>query len=142
MFTLWSDIDRAFFAYPWSNLLYNRHVQDPFERQEIFADNGRMNLMDKGEFFEFVAELPGLKDEDLDLTVHANTLTLSAKRKVDLPKDASVLLCERGDFEVQKSVSLPVNVDTGRVSAKLKDGVLRVNLYKAAENQPRKITVN
>ncbi|MFA5624849.1 MAG: Hsp20/alpha crystallin family protein [Bradymonadales bacterium] len=141
MFTLWSDIDRAIFGYPFSNLLQNKYSAGSTERNACFVHNCRMNLSDKGEYFEFVAELPGLKEDDLELTVHADRLTLSAKRNVVNPEDATVLLSERRNYEVHRSVAFPVNVDTNKVEAKLKNGILRVTLQKSAENQPRKIAI-
>lgn len=142
MFTLWSDMDRVLFGgYPFGRYR-NRHNYRNSDKNELFVSNNRMNLRDMGEHFEFVAELPGVKEEDLDLTVHASRLILRAKRTLTYEEESTLMLSERKDYDVQRSVSLPVNVDTSQVSALLKDGILRVKLPKSPEHQPRKIAIN
>jgi len=139
MFTLWSDIDR----------LFNRSLADwmvpdrPF-REEMDAVYGlqRMNLIDKGDNLEFVAELPGVEDKDMNLTVHDDTLTLSAKRTIQHKEGDDLYLSERGNYDVKRSIALPVRVEANKASASLKNGVLRVILPKVPESQPKQIAIN
>ena len=67
MFTLWSDIDRLFnrsFAD-----MFNDRMMQRFENCDACAGAYRMNLLDRGENLEFVAELPGVEEKDMNLTV-------------------------------------------------------------------------
>ena len=141
MFTLWSDIDR----------LFNRSFGDWLLDDRAFRRhaNGdaccgmyRMNLIDKGENLVFVAELPGVEESDVDLSVHNDTLKLSAKRHVSHAKENAVYLAERGSYDIQRSIALPVRVDADNAKATFKNGILRVELPKAAENKPRQIAIN
>lgn len=129
MFTLWSDMDRLF------NILNEREYANA-------EPKFRMNLEDKGNNLEFVAELPGVSDKDLSLEVHDDTLTLSAKRDVQHQKDNNYFLAERGSWNIQRSISLPVAVETENAKADFKNGVLRVTLPKAPEARPQHIAIN
>ncbi len=130
MFTLWSDMDRLF------NIL-NERVDRNLNAQPQF----RMNLQDKGESLEFIAELPGVDEKDMNLEVHNDTLTLSAKRTLSHEPNASLFLAERGSWNIQRSVSLPVPVEVDQAKATLKNGILRVNLPKSANSRPQKILI-
>ena len=140
MFTLWSDIDR----------LFNRSFADWMLNDRAWRQFGedaccgmhRMNLLDKGETLEFVAELPGVEDKNMNLTVHNDTLTLSAKRTVEHEKGNTVYLAERGNYDIQRSIALPARVDADKASASFKNGILRVTLPKSAENQPKQIAIH
>lgn len=131
MYTLWNDFDRLF------NILNDRDYRCAAPQPKF-----RMNLQDKGESLEFVAELPGVSDKDMNLEIHNDTLTLSAKRTVSHDKDNAVFLKERGSWDIQRSISLPVPVEVENAKAVLKDGVLRVTLPKVAASRPQKIMIN
>ena len=79
MFTLWSDIDRLF-NHPFADWMFNENALRSAE--ESFLGLNRMNLTDKGENLLFVAELPGVSQDDINLSIHEDTLTLSAKRNI------------------------------------------------------------
>lgn len=131
MFTLWSDMDRLF------NILNDRDYRYAASQPKF-----RMNLQDKGENLEFVAELPGVSEKDINLEIHDETLTLSAKRDVTHEKDNTLYLAERGSWNIQRSISLPVAVEVENTNATLKNGILRVTLPKAASSRPQKILIN
>ena len=76
------------------------------------------------------------------ITVHNDTLTLSAKRTVSHEKDNTLYLAERGNYDVRRSIALPSRVETDKTKATFKNGVLRVILPKAPENQPKQIAIN
>lgn len=140
MFTLWSDIDRLFNR-SFADML-NDQMMRKFDGTDAYAGSQRMNLMDKGENLEFVAELPGVEEKDMNLTVHNDTLTLSAKRTVTHDKENRIYLAERSSCEIQRSIALPARVDAEKTTATLKNGVLRVVMPKAPENQPKQIAIN
>ena len=140
MFTLWSAMDRLFnrsFADMFGDRMMRR-----FEDCDSCAGAYRMNLLDRGENLEFVAELPGVEEKDMNLTVHDDTLTLSAKRTVSRDKENRIYLAERGNYDVQRSIGLPSRVDVNKAKASFKNGVLRVVLPKSPESQPKQIAIN
>ncbi len=140
MFTLWTDFDRAIFRNPWRVTRQLGRLADEAARAPV-GWNQRMNLIDKGEAFELVAELPGIKESELDLTVQHDVLTLRAERAAVQQEGLLSHRQERGAYRVQRSLSLPVPVDPEQTKAVLKDGVLRVTMAKSAAHQPRHIAV-
>lgn len=88
------------------------------------------------------AELPGMKKEDIEISLHEGVLSLSGERKVDSKhEDANVLRSERFLGRFQRTLSLPGPVQADRVVASYKDGVLTVTLPKTEESKPRQIEV-
>jgi HSP20 family protein len=88
------------------------------------------------------AEVPGMKREDIQLTVDNNMLTLRGEKKVEQEvADEQTHRVERTYGAFIRSFSLPVTVDTGRVSAEYKNGVLTVVLPMKEEAKPRQIDV-
>jgi HSP20 family protein len=89
------------------------------------------------------AELPGMKKEEIDLSLHDGTLSISGERKSeDKFKDAEVYRAERFFGRFQRTVTLPTPVAADKVKAQYKDGILTVTLPKAEEAKPKHIDVN
>jgi HSP20 family protein len=89
------------------------------------------------------AELPGLKREDIDLTVENNTLTIRGnRRRDDGIADAQYHRSERVYGTCSRSFTLPNTVDASRVKAEYRDGVLTVRLPFREEAKPRQIAVD
>ena len=88
------------------------------------------------------AELPGVSAEAIDISVTADTLTISGTRKpVDLPEGAQYHRRERYCADFSRTVQLPYNVHTGEVEAAAENGVLKITLPRAEAEKPKQITV-
>lgn len=88
------------------------------------------------------AELPGVAPEAIDISVTADTLTISGSRSPEnLPEGAQYHRRERYCDEFSRSVQLPYTVNTDQVAAAIENGVLRVTLPRAEAEKPRQITV-
>jgi HSP20 family protein len=87
------------------------------------------------------AELPGLKSEDIEVSVVGGDLTIRGQRGQGEREDAAYHRRERGTGEFNRVLRLPLEVDSNRVEATLKDGVLLVKLPKAESAKPKKIKV-
>ncbi len=88
------------------------------------------------------AELPEMKREDIQLTVENNTLTISGEKKFDESvREENFHRVERSYGSFSRSFSLPPTVDTGKVSADYKGGVLTIKLPVREEAKPRQIQV-
>jgi HSP20 family protein len=101
----------------------------------------RVNFYDQSATLVMTAEVPGLSEKDVELTVHHDVLTLKGARRPDAPEGYSVHRQERAPVQFARSFTLPCKVDADKVSATVKDGILTVTLAKSAEAQPRQITV-
>lgn len=101
-----------------------------------------MNVFDNANEFVVTAELPGVRKEDIHLTVDNGLLTISGERKMPAtPEKAEWLRNEirAGDFS--RVVELPRQVNANQISAELSNGILRVVLPKAEEAKPREVKI-
>jgi HSP20 family protein len=89
-----------------------------------------------------VAEVPGIDPDNIDVQVVNQTLTLKTKRQPDQSLEGQAWhRRERGHGEFTRSLELPYAIDSEKVQASCSQGMLRVELPRAAADLPRKITV-
>jgi HSP20 family protein len=138
-------------AYPPNQLRQemNRLFDDFFDQtglRDPFGMTGRgtfpaLNVWEKGDRLLAEAEVPGLSMDDLEIFVSGNELTVRGERRPVHPEGASYHRRERGVGSFTRAVRLPVDVDAGKVQARLNNGVLTITLPKSQAAQPRKIEV-
>jgi HSP20 family protein len=88
-------------------------------------------------------EVPGVEEKDLDVNVEKNTLTVKGERKFEKEeKEENFHRIERRFGSFYRAFTLPSTVDTENVDAKYEAGVLKIELKKKPEAQPRQIKVN
>jgi len=88
------------------------------------------------------AELPGMKKDEIHVSVVGNTLTISGERKAEAEvKEEDYYRCELCYGKFSRSISLPAGVDTGRVDASYENGILEITLPKAEAAKPKRVTV-
>jgi len=101
-----------------------------------------LDLYEDRDHLVLKAEVPGMKKEDIDISLHGDVLTLSGERKEDESfEKADTYRAERFLGKFQRTITLPVSVDANKVQASYKDGILTVTLPKAEEAKPRQIEV-
>jgi HSP20 family protein len=102
-----------------------------------------IEVFEKEDKFVVKAELPGMKEEDIDISVVGDTLTIKGERKAESEvKEEDYYCCERSYGSFSRSIAVPPNVDTKKIEASFEDGVLEVSLPKAPEVKPKKIAVS
>jgi HSP20 family protein len=102
-----------------------------------------LDVYDDKDNLVVVAELPGMKKEDIDITMHDGSLTISGERTHESKsEEGQTFRSERYFGKFQRTLTLPVMVDASKVGASYKDGILTVTLPKAEEAKPRHIEVN
>jgi HSP20 family protein len=90
----------------------------------------------------FKADLPGVKEDDLEVSVTGNRLTISGKREAEQKEEKERYFAyERSYGTFSRSFTLPDGADTEHIQADLRNGVLNVVLPKKPEVQPKKVTV-
>ncbi len=135
MSTLRSDIDSLLDDFLLST---PRMLSRSAVRQSDFP---ALNAWKDAECLYFEAELPGLKIEDLDISVQGNQLAIHGKRLAEAPSDIVYHRQERGTGEFSRIIDLPCEINPDAVEASLKLGVLRIKLPKAEAAKPKKIEV-
>jgi len=101
-----------------------------------------VSVFNEGEDFLVVAELPGVRREDLDVQVRGDTLRIKGKKTVANEDKASVHRRERAAGEFDRTLTLPAQLDATKVAAEYRDGVLTVRLPRAESERPRSVAIN
>jgi HSP20 family protein len=101
----------------------------------------RTNLVDNGTSLSLTAEVPGLSEKDIKVTLRQDVLTIAGERKTEAPEGYSTHRQERPSVHFSRSFALPHRVDPERVVASVKNGILTINLEKPTEALPKQITV-
>ncbi|HTP24903.1 MAG TPA: Hsp20/alpha crystallin family protein [Anaeromyxobacteraceae bacterium] len=101
-----------------------------------------LNITQDDNNFYLRAEVPGVRANELSVSAVKNRVLLAGRRAIEREHEqASYHRKERAEGSFNRTVSLPMEVDSGRVEARYADGILTVTLPKAEEAKPRQITV-
>jgi HSP20 family protein len=111
----------------------------PFASKTAFP---AVDVVENEVSFELVAELPGLKKEDIKISIENRMLTLSGERKhYGFPEGTTIIRHETQTDPFRRSFGLPEEVEAGAISAEMNNGILRVRLPKIEKAKPRDITI-
>jgi HSP20 family protein len=100
-----------------------------------------VDVHESAERILLVADLPGLEQGDVDITIDKNVLSIRGERKTHSPDEGGYQHCERVQGEFTRAFTLPATIDVEAVSAEMKSGVLTITLPKKAEAKPRQIKI-
>jgi HSP20 family protein len=101
-----------------------------------------IDVFEKGDNFVVKVELPGMKQEDIDVSVSEDTLTIQGERKQESStKDEDYYRSEIAYGSFHRGIALPSSVDAKNIEAVYEDGILRVTLQRAAGAKPKKVNV-
>lgn len=89
-----------------------------------------------------VVEIPGMRTEDIEISLQDGTLIISGERKEENAPESDATRTERFSGKFRRSITIPTRVEANKVSANYKDGVLTVTLPKAEEAKPKQIQIN
>jgi HSP20 family protein len=159
MLTRWSDygfdnLDRSFAALSdlrqeMDRVFQRFEVDWPRELQLLSGAGGmamdnslpQLVLADEGAELRVYAEVPGFASGDLNVSIEQGTLTIRGERSDEVPQGYSVHRKERGAVRFARSIGLPARVESDKVEANLRDGILELRLPKVAAERPRTIDV-
>ena len=101
----------------------------------------RVHLADTGSELVLTAEVPGLGEKDITISLEQDVLTIAGERKITPPQGYVANRKEREGFKFTRSFNLPTRVNNEAASATVKQGVLTISLPKAPEAQPKRIQI-
>lgn len=128
------------------NAMVRRMFTDPIGfsgRSMLWSPS--VEVADTAEALVLTAELPGLAEDDLTLTIENNLLTIAGEKKAERTvreDDERTLLSERYYGAFQRAFTLPATVDVDRITAVFDKGVLTITLPKTPQAKGRVIAVN
>ena len=104
----------------------------------------KVDVAEKNGAYTVCAELPGVRKEDIQVSIDGAEVTLSAevKREKEVAEDARVLHTERTFGKLSRSFTLPQEIDEAAAEAKFRDGVLELTLPKKAAPARKQIAIN
>jgi HSP20 family protein len=121
---------------------------DPFGEMTAFAPQTPAGFLPSFEIketkdgYSFKADVPGVKEGDIDVTVTGNRLTVAGKRESEKQEQTDTYYTyERSYGDFTRSFTLPEGVDMSSAHADLKDGVLTLSIKKAPGAETKKIAV-
>lgn len=127
----------------------NRVLKAQFDEQD--SDNSRVvtsqwapavDIKEEQNRFVIYADLPGVKVDDIEITMEKGVLTVRGERKLEKEEDRhGFRRVERSRGTFYRRFSLPDSADAERIQAKSRDGVLEIVIPKQEKSQPRKIAV-
>ena len=100
-----------------------------------------VNVFRKGDDIVILTELPGIRKADLQMQAKGRTIRLAGARPVEYGEKASLHRRERLAGSFDRTVTLPVEIDTDRIKAEYRDGILALYLPRAERDKPKAITV-
>ncbi len=129
-----------------------RQMEDMFERfagdySSLFGTEGRagapaLDVVDRKDEVVVRADLPGLEQKDVQVEVQDSTLLLRGERAGQREeKEGDYYCCERWEGKFARSIPLPSGVDTDKINASFKNGILEIHLPKTKEARGKKIEI-
>jgi HSP20 family protein len=126
------------------NRLFNTFFDAPAPNAGVGARRWvpAMDLVETDDHFVLRADLPGLSESDVDLSLEDNVLTLKGERKVEHEaKGEGFYRVERATGAFHRSLTLPEGVDGDAITATFDKGVLEVRIPKPEQRKPRKLQI-
>jgi len=128
----------------------NRMLNTPYWRADRMDDDtamGRWNpavdLYEKDDHFVIKAELPGVDKKDIVVDLKDRVLTLSGERSYENEvKEENYYRRERSYGKFQRAFTLPADVDSDKIKAEFKDGLLQIEVPKPEEQKPKQVTIH
>lgn len=133
-----SDFDRLRQGMEW--LLDSFGSPTPGFESRVFPS---INLTEDQDHYYLRAELPGVKSEELDITILEDQVSIRGERKIPVEKkEFGYHRREREDGSFRRTISLPMAIDSEKVKAEMNKGILKVILPKYSKAKPRKIQIS
>ena len=132
--TLQDEFDRLFDS-PWGELARASQLMSAWT-PALDVDEDKDN-------FTVRAELPGMKREEISVSIHDGLLSITGERRAEeKSEDTAIHRQERFYGRFERTVTLPAHIATDKVKAQYKDGVLSITLPKTEEAKPKQIDVS
>lgn len=131
---------RAFEIFERNGRSFGRDLEDWFKAEGELLHPVHITVTESGEALEIKAEVPGFSEKELEISVEPRRLTIAGKREsAKEEKKGKVLSSTSCSDQILRVVDLPAEIETNKVTATLKNGVLNLHMPKVAKAQTVKI---
>jgi HSP20 family protein len=128
------------------NKLFDSSISRSLDRKSDLLEGfwtPAVDINEEKDKYVIRADLPGLKQEEIDVSVDDDTLTIKGERKIEKhDREKNYYRTERAYGAFQRSFTLPSSVDTDKINATYKDGVLEVTIPKTEEQKKKKVKID
>ena len=136
---------------PWADFRsLQKEINDLFDIDHYQSSTGlfdrsvspSMDVIENEHEFTITFELPGLEQDDVDISIASNVLTVKGEKKEEkVAEKGKYYRRESWSGSFQRTISLPATADAGKINAELKKGILRISVPVKAEAKPKQIAV-
>jgi HSP20 family protein len=128
------------------NRLFGDSISHSLEKKDVFEGGfwtPAVDIHDEKDKYMIRTDLPGVKENEVDITVDDDTLTIKGERKYEKEeKDKDYYRSERAYGVFQRSFVLPSSIDVNKISANYKNGVLEVSIPKTEDTKKKQIKID
>lgn len=134
---------RAFEIFQGDGGFLGKDLDHWFRAEAELLHPAHIELAESGDSLNVQAEVPGFSADELQVSIASNRLTISGKRESgkEDKKKGKIVYQEKCSSELLRVVDLPSEVDASKATASLKDGILSLNIPKAAQTKPTRVNV-
>ena len=131
---------RAFAMFENDGGLFGRDLDHWFKAEAELLHPVHVQVSETGDAVELQAEVPGFSSKDLEVSVESGRVTISGKKESTGKREkGKIVYHEQCSNEILRRIELPVQVDASKATAELRNGVLVLNLPKAAQAKSTKV---
>src|SRR5450759_2716479 len=135
-----NNTKRAFEIFEGNGRIFGHKLDDWLKAEREFLHPVHIQLAESGESFDVQAEVPGFDQKDLEIKVEPRRVTVTGKRETSKEeKKGKSVYSETGCDQILRVVDLPAEVETDKVTATLKNGVLALTMPKVAKSRSIRI---
>jgi HSP20 family molecular chaperone IbpA len=124
------------------NVSNEKEVQEDTRQARTAILRPAVDVFENGHSITLLADLPGVAEDALGLEVDGRTLTIQGDIHIDMPHRMESMHADVRSTRYERAFTLSNELDTDKIEASLKDGVLSVSIPKREEARPRRIEVN
>jgi len=136
------------FTYPFDTLSRFQQALDAFRASSWLGSGPSaagayppLNVFRKGEDVVVITEVPGIRKSDIQVQVKGNTIRISGTKSIEYRDSSSVHRRERRAGRFDRAITVPVEIDSERIRAECRDGILALYLPRAESDKPKTIAV-
>lgn len=138
---IWDDINRMYLDESWIKPWWTYQMLN--KPMDLFSKNSikliPMDLVDTGEGYQIIAELPGINKKDIDVKVTSNTISICGEIETNIRKKTEgYVRRERGYSTLCRYLRFPEDVNPEKAEAVLSDGILKINISKKMHTKREK----
>ncbi|MDQ0288509.1 Hsp20/alpha crystallin family protein [Oligosphaera ethanolica] len=112
------------------------------ERREAVVLSPAVDILETEKDVLLLADMPGVNEKNVDIDLHGNSLTIKGHRETPVPAGMELIRTEyQPDYRYERQFTMGDTIDREKITAVMKDGVLRLTLPKIKELAPRRIEV-